>query len=118
MQHPGTQHVPSCQPGSETPRVPPSRPSQSLKTQDWAFLLRAPTGRWSPLGSGWGRAVLPTLPRPCRDAPTPAGTGSISPGQECRFPPRAAAAAEQRCGASSWFPSLSPRSRNFPMGNR
>lgn len=57
------------------------------QTQDGAFLLRAPVGCCSPLGSGWGGAVLPTLPCPSQDTPTPTGTGSILLGEERCFPP-------------------------------
>lgn len=87
MQQPGTQHLPSCQPGLGTPHVPLlSQPlgDSKLKTEPFcseplqdAALLR---------GLGGGEPCCP----PCLTAPGmhphPDGTGSISPEEEHHFP--------------------------------
>lgn len=81
---------------------PPSRLSQFLGDSKLKMEPFCSKPRCSPLGSGWGRAMLlPTLPCPCRDAPTKISPGSISPEEEHRFPLPVPAAAEQRCSASS-----------------
>ena len=77
-QQPGTQHLLPDRPGdTPCPLLQTVPVHWRQQTQEGEFLLRAPAGRW---WSGWGTPMLLTLPHPCRDAPTPTGSGSLSLG--------------------------------------
>lgn len=101
MQQPDTQHLPPVSQARGHPVSPPSRLSQFLGDSKLKMEPFCSEPRCSLSGSGWGRAMLPNLPCPCRDAPTKTSPGSIWPEEERRFPLPVAAAAEQRCSASS-----------------
>lgn len=98
---PGTQ---SCPPGwghSVSPTR--ARPSPSATANSgWTLSALNPCRTLLLPGSGAGRAVLPCPPLPAQTHP--AGTGSISPEQERRFPARAAAAESRGAALRPDFP--------------
>lgn len=59
MQHPGTQHLPSCQPGSETPCVPPADHHSPLKLKTGPFCSEPPRDAAPLRGLGGGEPCCP-----------------------------------------------------------